>query len=198
MLRISTIALLALFVFFSCQEKERTTQTQIHADTIDTSEFLAKGAELTGKVQATLLKRLSSIIQKEGTAHAIGYCHLHALPMIDSMILDDKTAIVRITNKYRNRNDAPSTDLDAETLAQYEASSSRGEQINPMVRRGKDGTVTYYAPIKVALPTCLKCHGDPRQDIDPATLEKIDQLYPKDLARNYKLGDFRGAWKVTF
>lgn len=48
------------------------------------------------------------------------------------------------------------------------------------------------------MPTCLKCHGNKATDIDVATQEIIDARYPNDLATDYKLGDFRGAWKITF
>ena len=48
------------------------------------------------------------------------------------------------------------------------------------------------------MPACLKCHGTPEKDIDAATLEKLNLLYPEDLATAYQLNDFRGLWKVEF
>ena len=58
--------------------------------------------------------------------------------------------------------------------------------------------LVYYKPIRIALPACLKCHGEPISDIDVATSEKIQNLYPADLATGYKLNDFRGLWKIEF
>jgi hypothetical protein len=38
---------------------------------------------------------------------------------------------------------------------------------------------------------CLKCHGD---GIDAEVVEKLDELYPEDKARDFKEGDIRGAF----
>ena len=48
------------------------------------------------------------------------------------------------------------------------------------------------------MSTCLKCHGKPDIDIAQGTLKKINQLYPNDLAKGYKLDDLRGLWKIEF
>ena len=56
---------------------------------------------------------------------------------------------------------------------------------------------TYYAPIRIGMPTCLKCHGEAK-DIDAPALSKIKELYPFDKAIDYKIGEFRGAWKVSY
>jgi hypothetical protein len=58
--------------------------------------------------------------------------------------------------------------------------------------------IVYYKPIRIAMPACLKCHGSAEKDIDPKTLAIIRQKYPDDLATNYKEGDLRGLWKITF
>jgi hypothetical protein len=58
--------------------------------------------------------------------------------------------------------------------------------------------LVFYKPIKTGLPACLKCHGQPGSDIEPAAFDKIQQLYPADLATGYELNDFRGLWKIEF
>ena len=40
--------------------------------------------------------------------------------------------------------------------------------------------------------------GSRSQDIELATLEKIDELYPTDNAVNYSMGELRGLWKVEY
>ena len=45
-----------------------------------------------------------------------------------------------------------------------------------------------------AIPTaelCLACHGT---KIDPVVAAKLTELYPRDQARGYKVGDIRGAF----
>ena len=61
-----------------------------------------------------------------------------------------------------------------------------------------DEALVYYKPIKTAMPACLNCHGTPGSDIAPATLEKIQELYPNDKATGYNLNDFRGLWRIAF
>jgi len=40
---------------------------------------------------------------------------------------------------------------------------------------------------------CLACHG---KNLKPEVAAKIDQLYPKDQARGYDLGQLRGAFTL--
>ncbi len=48
------------------------------------------------------------------------------------------------------------------------------------------------------MPACLKCYGNTGNEIDPASLEKLNSFYPNDLATGYKLQDFRGLLKIEF
>lgn len=61
-----------------------------------------------------------------------------------------------------------------------------------------EGSVHFYAPILLAAPVCLQCHGRPEKDIAPATMAAIKKLYPEDKATGFQLGDLRGLWRVTF
>ena len=58
--------------------------------------------------------------------------------------------------------------------------------------------LVYYKPIKIGMPACLKCHGSSETEINAVTFEKLNTLYPHDLATGYKLKDFRGLWKIEF
>lgn len=57
--------------------------------------------------------------------------------------------------------------------------------------------ITYYKPIKILMPTCLKCHGT-SNEIDIKALDTIQKIYNSKNAIDYKIGDLRGMWKVTF
>jgi hypothetical protein len=56
----------------------------------------------------------------------------------------------------------------------------------------------YYKPIKIGMPTCLQCHGKPKEDINEATASTIRKKYRFDKATGYAMGNLRGAWKLTF
>lgn len=110
---------------------------------------------------------------------------------MDSLSMDYNVSIQRISGKNRNENNSP-TAADKPVLEWLSSSEHNDTLVN-----SDDGYV-YYKSIRIGMPTCLKCHGTPYQDIDTATVEVLNQYYPKDLARNYKIGDFRGAWKIGF
>ena len=58
-----------------------------------------------------------------------------------------------------------------------------------------EGGKQYFRYMK-AIPTgelCLKCHG---AEIEPGVKAKLDELYPNDKARGFKLGDIRGAFTI--
>jgi hypothetical protein len=61
----------------------------------------------------------------------------------------------------------------------------------------ENGNLIYYKPIRIGMPTCLKCHGN-EQELDQAAFQKIKTLYPEDKAINYSMGDLRGMWKISF
>src|SRR5690606_6819348 len=44
----------------------------------------------------------------------------------------------------------------------------------------------------------LSCRGAPGQQNADRTLARIRELYPADQAVNFKEGDLRGAWHITF
>jgi hypothetical protein len=94
--------------------------------------------------------------------------------------------------KYRNEANVP-TDFEVKLLEHLEKMSANIKD-TLIVSLGK---ATYYKPILIGMPTCLKCHGS-EKEIDSKTLEIINDRYPNDLAKGYKMGDFRGAWKIEF
>ncbi len=53
-----------------------------------------------------------------------------------------------------------------------------------------DGTVGYAEAIWTAAP-CLVCHG---KSLAPALEARLDAAYPKDTARGFAEGDFRGVF----
>ena len=56
-----------------------------------------------------------------------------------------------------------------------------------------EGGRSAYAEAIWVGPQCLACHGDP---IAPNLASKLDAKYPKDAARGFKQGDFRGVFWV--
>lgn len=139
---------------------------------------------------------LAKAMQAGGPVAAISVCN-HKAPVIAKDLSDSYGwDIARTSLKVRN----PENTADAweeDVLRQFENRKAMGEHVKPMA---------YFAVVEnkqqksfrfmKAIPTaeiCLKCHG---QNIAPKVKAKLDELYPADKARGYKLGDIRGAFTI--
>jgi len=149
---------------------------------------ISMAENIVGLSQQTLVKTVSQKISEHGAPHAVTFCNENALPLLDSISNIHGVSITRVSEKYRNPMNKP----NKHDLVALKA-LSKG---NIKYYQNKNASI-YYAPIRIGMPTCLKCHGEAK-DIDAPTLTKIKELYPFDKAVDYKIGEFRGAWKVSY
>lgn len=157
------------------------------------ADRLAEGKRLTAEAFALLSKNLAEAIAKDGVPGAIGFCSEKALPLTASVDAN----LRRVSHKARNpKNKAGAAAL--EILNTYRATMKDGKAPEPQLRKQADGTETLFAPIVLANPLCLKCHGTPGTDIDADTLAALRKLYPQDEATGFTLGELRGLWRVDF
>lgn len=156
------------------------------------SEFQKKGNDISGKAQSTLLKNVGLAIQKGGPQHAVEFCNLQANSIIDSLNQNFNCSISRISEKNRNPDAIVSGEIEKELWRIFNEGA-----LSDTIISNKNKLV-FYKPIKIGMPACLKCHGSTESDINSATQEQLTELYPKDLATGYALGDFRGLWKIEF
>lgn len=181
-----SLLFLAVLFLIACNQKQR--QISDSPGIIDTSAILKRGDTISNLVQKILLSNVMQAMKSGGSGFAVSYCSENAITLTDSMAKAYNCQIRRVSDRFRNPANKP-TDTDSDILAKMSKV--------PLVLLEK-GNIVYYKPIKIAMPTCLKCHGSEEKDIDIKTLEIIKEKYPKDLATNYKEGDFRGLWKITF
>lgn len=105
----------------------------------------------------------------------------------------------RVSEKVRNPADTP----DAEELAVLRAwqDEKTAGRLTPTVERQEIVTeggrryVHYMKPIFIAGPLCLQCHGAPDK-LAPGVADALKELYPRDQATGYAVGDLRGAVSV--
>lgn len=180
-------------LLLSCNSNSTDSETgATQHEEIDKSEtYYDKGREISQAMQGILLSNVSAAIQAGGTAHAVEFCNTRALPLTDSLSKLHNVKISRVSDKNRNPINAAS----AEELELFEMLKSNQQKDTVLM---KDGSSVYYSVIKTGMPACIKCHGAPETDIETTTLHMIDSLYPNDKAKNYKMGDFRGVWKIVF
>jgi len=193
-MRILLISVL-FFITFACNKNDQTKSLQ-NTDSVK-QVYLQKGDKITSMTQAELLKNVSQAMHQGGPGYAVEFCNLRALFLKDSLSKVNDCEIRRLAEKYRNPLDMPQTETEKEQLKLYRQDFDNGTSLQSAVYLFDD-RIEYYRPIMLAKETCLKCHGMPGTDIEDATMQKINERYPNDLATGFALNDFRGAWKVTF
>lgn len=180
------LLVITIVFFLSCNVPNTKISDEVYIS------HIKKGDEITNLAQATLLGNVSNAMQKGGPSYAIEFCNLSASTLIDSLSRLNNCVISRVSEKNRN----PENNLKSEPEKKIWKLMQTKLNIDTLIQDNQ--SLVYYKSIKIALPACLKCHGVEKTDISPATLEKINQLYPRDLATGYQLNDFRGLWKVEF
>ncbi len=141
--------------------------------------------------QMVLLQNVATAIQKGGTEYAVDFCHVKAIPITDSLSKEVRVSIQRITDKNRNPKNNLKTKTDRSIFDEFK----RKQELSDTLLTQNEQYV-YYKRINLAMPTCMKCHGNPTTDIEEKTLQKINTSYPNDKAVGYKLNDLRGLWKI--
>ncbi len=151
------------------------------------------------------LKRFASMLKKElqqalktgGPLKAIGVCNGRA-PEIAARISEETGWDVgRTSLKWRNPDNAPDA-WERKVLENFEKRRARGEKAQAIdyaeiVEQDGRKVLRYMK----AIPTgkvCLACHGS---NIDSAVRARLDEFYPDDRARGFRLGDIRGAFTVS-
>ena len=158
-------------------------------------EAMSWGDSITLEAQQLLLGALQKSIQEHGLPGAVQFCNGEALPLLDSLG-KGQFSIRRVTNRYRNPNNQPNED-EKPILEAYEYNAEAELKSEPNVQNlPSDEALLYTKPIIIASGLCLSCHGKEKSDISEEVLEVLGQYYPRDLAKGYALGEFRGMWAV--
>lgn len=163
---------------------------------LDTAKWIGKGSEIAGAAFQALSSRLKAALEEGGVPHAVPYCNTAAMPLMDSLSGVHHATIRRVATRYRNPLNK-ADEAQAAIIHGMEQSLASGTAPKPTVRKLPDGTIAFYSPIILGEP-CLKCHGEPTNDIQPENLKIIQNLYPEDKATSFQLGNVRGAWEISF
>ncbi len=145
------------------------------------------GSTLKGELKAKFKEDPSGMA-------AIDYCSNKAQTITDEVNakLGEGVKVRRTALKYRNDANEP-TIQDIEVMRNFQKQIEVGKKSpKTMMKIVETDKKTYvYKALAVGTP-CLKCHGDIAK-MDKNILGKIDERFPYDRARNFALGDFRGA-----
>jgi hypothetical protein len=174
-------------MFLACESH----QDEYQPTPIDlaTEETTIQDAILT--TQQLLIGKLLAHVDSSDLTPAVRFCAENAQRLTDSISNELGYSIKRISPMNRNDlNAVTKADLDAYKF--FEKSKTSGQ----LAKSHFDAlNQTYYAPIVLGMPLCLQCHGT-KKDRNPDAYALIEELYPKDRAVDYSLGDLRAVWKV--
>lgn len=151
--------------------------------------FKSEAQSLASDLKISLMKNLSDKIAKEGVVEAVPFCHGNVKGIAKNAAKgrESKYEFGRISHKIRNPNNAPQP-WAKKYLDQFAGTKKGDISQNYLIHKLKDSKRVYLEPLYVEAK-CLLCHGE---NVQENVMVKIKELYPKDQATGFKLGEFRG------
>ena len=156
-----------------------------------------RGREIVGQAGRALSGVLLQAIEQGGYTNAFPLCSMQALPLTASLAQAHGVQLRRVSHRPRNEANRASAQ-EAAIIGRYVDLLEQGVQPEPEVMLSGTGPAVFYAPIVIGTNLCLECHGVPEIDLRPEVQPLIAQLYPRDEATGFKLGELRGLWRVDF
>ena len=106
-----TLGLLFLAFIFGCQSSNSKQQAEeVKTEEELASEYLTKGADVTSHVFKTMSGKLTGAIKNGGVQHAIEFCNLNVLDLVDSLSSAHQVKIRRASHRWRNPSNSATTD----------------------------------------------------------------------------------------
>lgn len=187
--------LVALLILPSCRNEVEETAKEPDLAMEERERLMATGKGIVQELATTLGARLKMALAEGGPVSAVKVCQLEAGPMTDSVSGNhERVTVSRTSLKYRNPKNAPG-ELDRKVLESWQRALDEGKDLPPLeVELVDESTAVVYKPILLQ-PLCVNCHGAEEQLL-PELVTVLDDLYPEDRARGFKVGDLRGAFRV--
>jgi hypothetical protein len=152
-------------------------------------QFEKEAKALASDLKTSLMKNLSEKIAKEGPVAAIPFCHANVKPIAKDAAKERMTKYEfgRTSHKLRNAANAPEP-WAKKYFKDFEGKQKGEMKLEYFVFTLPNSKRVYMEPLYVEAK-CLLCHGN---NVSKQIKEKIHELYPKDQATGFKLGEFRG------
>lgn len=184
-------SMLIITLFTSCNNSNRSNDDE-------KPDYTKIGNSVVKKTFDTLRNSLQSEISQSGVDGAVPYCQTAAYPLTN-VYASDAVTVRRTALKYRNPTNKPDSSEERilKIFASLKAQGIVNDSIKPITEWSKNGEVHFYKPIMLQ-QMCASCHGSKSTDIQPPVWKAISTLYPLDMAYDFKTGDLRGMWHITF
>ena len=129
----------------------------------------------------------------------IDVCKIEA-PAIATATSTDSLIVSRTALKIRNPNNEPDAwehqvllDFQRQLANGADASQLEAFTIETNTSNSDRNTIGRWMRAIPTQPQCLVCHGPA---LAPDVTRAIDQAYPEDAARDFNVGELRGAFSV--
>lgn len=183
----------SLSLFFTACATNQLQTAQLDAKTeYEIKQTAQKAIEkIAGNMQMTLYHK----VKEGGITNAATFCSTNAATLAKkaSKMLPEGVTLKRVTNQPRNINNKANAE-ESLVLDALEAKIKKGEKVDMMIFEKAENHYQVYKPITIQA-ACLKCHGT-SQTRNADAYKIIADKYPSDMAKDYKLYDFRGAFLV--
>nr|WP_091692805.1 DUF3365 domain-containing protein [Algoriphagus locisalis] len=203
----STYIIISIIVLAACGPQERVSKDvfdQVNnameakklSEAQITQEAMIWGDSISNEAQQQLMSSLHQAVEEKGYAGALEFCNVNAAPIVNDLSNKHGVEIRRTSFRARNQNNLP-TEAESALLEAYQYNVENGIQSEPNIQKIEGGDVLLYTKA-IVIPSefCLACHGDSENEIEAGLLNKIDSLYPTDLARGFSVGNLRGMWSL--
>lgn len=151
--------------------------------------FKSEAQLLASDLKMSLMKNLSEKISKEGVVEAVPFCHsnVKSIAKIAAKERTKKYEFGRTSHKIRNTSNTPQP-WAIKYLDQFAGTMKSDTSEKYIIHKLKDSKRVYLEHLYVEAK-CLLCHGE---NVQKNVMAKTQELYPKDQATGFKLGEFRG------
>lgn len=161
--------------------------------------WVAEARQVAGSVPPRLLSVLTAEIERSGPAGAIGVCREEAPKLARAASEDTGWSVRRVSLRERNPKAVPD-DWERAALEDFDRRAAAGEKPATLERaelvQQQGQPVMRYMRALPVVELCTHCHGTPER-IGPAVKERLAELYPRDKATGYTLGQIRGAMTIS-
>ena len=180
----------------------------VHVDVKETAISTGEGVlldqarALAHEFKQVLGKTLKSAIKDYGLVGSVGICRESAPAIALNLSTRTGAVVSRVSLKNRNALIGSADTWEQNTLKQFQEARVVIQDANKELFLEKSeitheptGFYYRYAQALPVKPVCLSCHGT-KKEIPHDILKKLTEVYPKDLAVEYHLGDIRGAISI--
>jgi len=155
--------------------------------------------ETTQSFVQQLGKAMKGAMKSGGPEAAIKVCSERAPVMTGEISRSKGWKVTRVGTRVRNPMLGMPDIWEQKVLTQFQARLDEGEALLQMSHAElvtePDGQYFRFMKAIGVKPQCLVCHGSD-SDIPQAVQAVLRERYPHDKARDYKVGDLRGAVSI--